>query len=131
MGTQPPNSVIFLEIGAYTNRYSLVKGYFRFKKLSRNRYFTRYRAVELRCLLGSILCLYKYVDFVSKFLIKIYARKERPCYQKIPLAIDLLLHNWFQHFLCKRKAHSYQFSIDPIWSRSIWLQFKRGLYMSL
>ena len=28
-GVQPPNSAIFLEIGAYKNHYSVAKGYFR------------------------------------------------------------------------------------------------------
>ena len=28
-GAQPPNSAIFLEIRAYKNHYSVVKGYFR------------------------------------------------------------------------------------------------------
>ena len=59
------------------NHYSVIKGYFRFKKLLRNRYITRYRVVKLRCLLDNIIiCLYKYVDLASKFLIKIHAREE-------------------------------------------------------
>ena len=47
MGAQPPNSVNFLELRAYMNRYSVTKGYFRFKKLWRNHYITRYRVVEI------------------------------------------------------------------------------------
>ena len=50
MGAQPP-TLIFLEIRAYKNHYSVIRGYFRLKKLSRNRYFTRYRVLKLRCLL--------------------------------------------------------------------------------
>ena len=73
---------VFLEIRAYEHHYSVVKGYFRFKKLWRNHYITRYRVVELRFLLGNIIiCLYKYVDLASKFLIKIHTRKEPPSYQ--------------------------------------------------
>ena len=61
------------------NHYSVIKGYFRFKKLWRNRYITRYRVVELRYLLDNIvICLYKYVNLASKFLIKTHARKELP-----------------------------------------------------
>ena len=40
---QPLNSVNALEIIEYKNQYSVLKDYFRFKKLSRNRYFSRYR----------------------------------------------------------------------------------------
>ena len=61
------------------NRYSVIKGYVRFEKLWRNRYITRYRVVKLRCLLDNIIiCLYKYVDLASKFLIKMRTRKEPP-----------------------------------------------------
>ena len=59
------------------NHYSVIHGYFRFKKL-RNRYITRYRVVKLRCLLENIICLYKCVDLASKFPIKVHARKEHP-----------------------------------------------------
>ena len=49
----------FLEIRAYKNHYSVIKGYFRFKKLSRNRYFTKYRVVKLLCcLLDDSIFLY-------------------------------------------------------------------------
>ena len=61
------------------NHYSVIIGYFRLKKLWRNRYITRYRVVELRCLLENIIIyLYKYVDLASKLLIKLHARKEPP-----------------------------------------------------
>ena len=61
------------------NHYPVIIGNFRVNKLWRNRYITRYRVVELRCLLENIFnCLYKYVDLASKFLIKMYARKEPP-----------------------------------------------------
>ena len=61
------------------NHYSVINGYFRSKKLWRNRYITRYRVVKLRCLLENIIiCLYNYVDLASKFLIKMHARKEPP-----------------------------------------------------
>ena len=60
------------------NHYSVINDYFRFKKLWRNRYITRYRVVKLRCLLENIICLYKYMDLASKFLIKVHARKEPP-----------------------------------------------------
>ena len=90
------------------NHYSVVKGYFRFKKLWINRYITRYRVVKLRCLLDNIIIsLYKYVDLASKFLIKMHTRKE-PL-----LAIGLLLHHWsdptkyngvFLRFSSKQKA---------------------------
>ena len=64
------------------NHYSVMNGYFRFKRLWRNRYITRYRVVKLRCLLENIIiCLYKYVDLASKFLIKMPARKDPPSYQ--------------------------------------------------
>ena len=63
-----PNSVIFLEIKVYKNHYSFVKGYFRFKELLRNRYFSRYRVLKLRCLLDYMI--------ISKFVIEIHARKE-------------------------------------------------------
>ena len=42
---------LFWKIKVYKNRYSVVKGYCRFEKLLRNRYFTRYRVHKLRCLL--------------------------------------------------------------------------------
>ena len=62
--------------------HSVINGYFRFKKLWRNRYITRYRVVKLRCLLENIIiCLYNYVDFASKFFIKMHAIKEPPSYQ--------------------------------------------------
>ena len=58
----PPNSVNVLEIRVYKNHYSVVKSYFRFKKLSGHLYFTRYRVVKLGCLPENILIfLYKYV----------------------------------------------------------------------
>ena len=61
------------------NHYSVMNGYFRFKRLWKNRYITRDRVVKLRCLLENIIiCLYKYVDLASKFLIKMLARKEPP-----------------------------------------------------
>ena len=64
------------------NHYSVIKGYFRFRKLSRNHCITRYRIVKLRCLLhNTIICLYRYVmdlDLASKCLIKIHTRKEPP-----------------------------------------------------
>ena len=64
------------------DHYSVVIGYFRFKRLWRNQYITRYRVVELRCLLENIIiCLYKYLDLASKFLIKMHARKEPPSYR--------------------------------------------------
>ena len=46
-----PPTLIFLELRGYKNHYSVIRGYFRSKKLSRNRYFTRYRILKLRCLL--------------------------------------------------------------------------------
>ena len=63
------------------NHYSVINGYFIFKKLWRNRYFIRCRVVKLRCLQENIIYLYKYVDLASKFLIKVNARKEPPSYQ--------------------------------------------------
>ena len=61
--------------------YSVIKGYFRFKKLRRNRYITRYRVVKLCCMLDNIIiCLYKHVDLASKFLVKMHARKQPPSY---------------------------------------------------
>ena len=73
---QPPNSVNVLEINVYKNYYSVVKGYFRFKKLLRNRYFT---GTKLCCLLDdSIICLSKYADLTSMFLIKLHIGKEPP-----------------------------------------------------
>ena len=77
------------------NQYSVIIGYFRFKKLWRNRYITRYRVVELCCLLENIMiCLYKYGDLASKFVIKMHARKEPPlAIKRAPLAIGLLLHH--------------------------------------
>ena len=66
---------------AYMN-HSVINCYFRFRKLWRNRYITRYRVVKLRRLLENIIiCLCKYLDFASKFLIKMHARKEPPSYQ--------------------------------------------------
>ena len=95
MGAQPPKSVNFLEFRAYMNHYSVVKGYFRFKKLWRNRYITRYRVVELRCLLENIIiCLYKYVDLASKVSYKDACKKRAPLsITRAPLAIGLLLHH--------------------------------------
>ena len=62
-GRSPLNSVNCLEIRAFKNHYSVVEGYFRFKKLRIHRYFARYRIVEPRCLLdGIIIFLYKYAD---------------------------------------------------------------------
>ena len=61
------------------NYYSVINGYFRFETLWRNRYITRDIVVILRYLLDNIIiCLYKYVDLASKFLIKMHARKEPP-----------------------------------------------------
>ena len=89
IGAQPPYSVNFLELIAYMNHYSVIKGCFRFIKLWRNRYITRYRVVKLRCLLDNIMIsLHKYVDLSSKFFIKMHTRREPP------LAIGLLLHHW-------------------------------------
>ena len=71
------------------NHYSIMNGYFRFKRLWRNRYITRNREVKLRCLLENIIIsLYKYVDLASKFLIKMLAKKEPPSYRftSTPLA---------------------------------------------
>ena len=34
-GVRPPNSTNFLEIGAYKNQYSVVKGYFRLKAVEK------------------------------------------------------------------------------------------------
>ena len=61
MGAQPPNSVNSLKLRAYMNHYSVIKGYFGFKQLWRNRYITRYSVVKLRLLDKIIICLYKYV----------------------------------------------------------------------
>ena len=67
------------------NYYFVIKRYFRFRKLWRSRYITRYRVVKLRCLLDNIIiCLHKYVYLASKFLIKMHTRKEPPSYQKSP-----------------------------------------------
>ena len=56
------------------NHYFVINGYFRFKKLWKNRNIARCRVVELGCLLENIIiCLYKYVDLASKFLIKMHA----------------------------------------------------------
>ena len=44
----------FLQIRIYKDHYSVVKGYFRFNKLSRNCYFTKCRVVKL------------HVDFTSR-----------------------------------------------------------------
>ena len=64
------------------NHYSLMNGYFRFKSLWRNRYITRYKVAKLRCLLENIIiCLYKYVDLASKFLIKMLEEKSPPSYR--------------------------------------------------
>ena len=77
MGARPPNSVNFLELKSYMKYYSIIKRYFRFKKLWRNRYITRKGVVKLRCLLDNIIIfLHKYVDLASKFLIKIHTRRE-------------------------------------------------------
>ena len=75
-----------LDLRAYLNHYSVIIGYFRFKKLWRNRYITRYRVVELHFLLENIMiCLYKYVDLAAKVLIKMHARrKPLPSYQQSP-----------------------------------------------
>ena len=73
---------MFWELRAYMNHYSVIKGCFRFKKLWRNRYITRYRVPKLRCLLDNIIIfLYMYVDSASKFLIKMHARKDPPSYR--------------------------------------------------
>ena len=79
MGAQPPKSINLLELSADMNHFSVINGYFRFKKLWRNRYITRYKVVKLRCLLENIIiCLYRYVDLASMFLIKMHARTEPP-----------------------------------------------------
>ena len=78
MGCSSP-TLIFLELRAYKNHYSAIRGNFRFKNLSRNRYFTRYRVLKLRCLQhDAIIFLYMNVDLTSKFLIKMHTRKEPP-----------------------------------------------------
>ena len=74
-----PSSSIFLELRAYKKHYSVIRGYFRFKKLLRNRYFTRYGVLKLRCLLhDTVIFLYMCVELTSKFLIKMHTRKEPP-----------------------------------------------------
>ena len=61
------------------NRYSVIEGYFRSKKLWINRYITRYRVVKPHCLLDNIIiCLYTYVDLASKFLTKMHTGNEPP-----------------------------------------------------
>ena len=50
MGSQPPTLIVF-EIIAYKNHYYIIRGYFRLKKLSRNRYVTRYKVLKLRFIL--------------------------------------------------------------------------------
>ena len=68
--------------------YSVINSYFRFKKLWRNRYITRYRVVKLRCLLENIIiCVYKYVIFGFEISYK------DACKKRAPLAIGLLLHH--------------------------------------
>ena len=82
MGARPPNSNFFFHLRAYKIHYSVIKGCFRFKKLSGNRYFTRYTVLQVRCLIhDTIIFLYIYVDLTSKFLIKMHTRKEPPSYQ--------------------------------------------------
>ena len=54
-GRSPLSLYIVLEIRAHNNHYSVVKGYFRFKKLLRNNYFTRYKELKLCCLLDNII----------------------------------------------------------------------------
>ena len=54
-GMEPPKSLIFFKIRAYKTLYSVAKGYFRFEKLSSNRYLTRYREVKLRYLLDNTI----------------------------------------------------------------------------
>ena len=78
MGAQPPNSNFFYS-RAYKIHYSVIKGYFKLKKLSGNRHFTRYRVLTVRCLIhDTVIFLYMYVDLTSKFLIKMHTRKEPP-----------------------------------------------------
>ena len=79
MGAQPPPTLMFLVLRAYKNHCTAIRGYFRFKKLLKNRYFTRYRVLKLRCLLQyTLIFLYMYVDLTSKFLTKMHTRKEPP-----------------------------------------------------
>ena len=79
LGRRSLPTLIFLELRAYKNHYFAIKGYFRFKKLSRNSYFTSYRVLKLRFLLQyTLIFLYMYVDLTSKFLIKMHTRKEPP-----------------------------------------------------
>ena len=69
-GSQPPRSSIFLEIRAYKNHYSVVKGYFRLKAIEQPS-FHKIEGIKLRCLLDDIIIfLCKYVELSSKFLIK-------------------------------------------------------------
>ena len=57
---QPQTLQIVLETNVYNNHYSVVKGYFRFEKLLRNHYFTRYRVLKLRCLVD-----YNIISYVN------------------------------------------------------------------
>ena len=72
-GRSPNSANVYirvLEIKVYKNPYSVVKCYFRFEKLLRNRDFTGYRVLKLRCLLDyNIIFICKYVNLASKFLI--------------------------------------------------------------
>ena len=93
MGAEPSNSVNFLELRSYMNYHSVIKRYIRFKKQWRNHYITRYRVVKLRCLLDNIIiCLHKYVDLTSKFLIKMHTRKEPPSYRFTSTPLDPHFH---------------------------------------
>ena len=84
MGAELPPTLIVLELRAYKNHYSVIRGYILLKKLPRNRYFTRYRVLKLRCLLHyTLIFLYMFVDLASKFLIMIHTRKEPPPYLSI------------------------------------------------
>ena len=70
VGVLPPTLKYFLEFRAYVNHYSVIKGYFTFKKLSSNRHITLYRVVKLRSLPNNIIIgLYKFVGLTSKLLI--------------------------------------------------------------
>ena len=64
-------------------------------QLLRNRYFTRYRVLKLRCVLhDNIIFLYMHVDLTSKFLIKMLTKRAPLAINRAPLAIDLLLYHW-------------------------------------
>ena len=98
MGAQPPNSVYFLALRAYINHYSVMNGYFRFKRLWRNRYITRYREVKLRCLQENIGFKVSYKDACKK--------RVPLAVNRAPLAIGLLLHHCYEvPTKCLRSAY--------------------------